>query len=199
MSRPETQRRILELMEAKQAPLTVKDLTTLLAPINHMTIRNHLKALIKTGEVVKDTYKIGLSEAFILGTYRTPVARVKWGSDIVSLIDKLRQWDKRGGIPNDLVPNTAARVVIDLFKMAAYALDDDPTPISNHDLKLAQNRLAQLNDLIESYRQLIKGLLEMRQLWDRQELPRYLIMNDPDTTIEEVINLIDNLTLKLSE
>lgn len=161
---------------------------------SHQTIRNYIEKLMNLGQVRYHHSRISKGKAYEITTGGKAGITIRINGEPKKLREVLERMAEIGRIPKDSTGKNLYGPIIQLFALAANALDDDnPIPVSNSEIKQLQYDMAQYRQEVINLLTTIDDMLNLDALWDATELPKILIMQDQMLTPEMVVSQLDRI------
>lgn len=203
MASNETQLKIIEFITTSPKTVSIKEVSEGTG-ISGPTVRTVVYQLVKSGvaEVAPKLYQQRGERYFISGKTGTDAlanssnsVKILFNGQIEPLRDVFLSWAKRGSVPStDPFLTKACTVVLELYKLSAEALDENEPKEVNY-AKL-MNLLSELNKLRAALKvrdDFIRSLVNNEDLWDKNLLPRSLIVADPELSRIDVLAALQKL------
>lgn len=189
---PFTARQILLELEKSPEPLTKREISTNLGVV-YQTVNNHFPMLIQRG-LIKEVGKIANAMKYTLGDETDSLPRITWKGSSTPIVKLLRTTVAEHELPNEKFSRDILIGLSQLYKWSADALDDDnPRPLKLEQTKKIQTTFARYRQIIQFIDQALKSLLDNGALWDPRDLPRKLIIDDPEMSPEIARSIFENI------
>lgn len=188
-----TEERVFAFIRQNQ-PTTIKIMAKEMPDISHQTIRNYVDKLARQDRIRIHYAKIDRSVAYEVARGGQAGFAVRYGEESKKLRTFLEEISQQGRIPNHYINNHTIKPIVEMYRMAADALDDDnPYPVPTNELQQIQFDFANWRAELISLIRFCDDMLDHAGLWNPNELPKILILNDQLLTPEMVRSMLDRI------